>query len=85
MPSQAAALERLRAVLTSNACLDLYSCDVAAGTSGKTFINDLAALTGAAVYASDNLVGTVPGARSCFGLPQRASGHEQRSVLDPRT
>jgi hypothetical protein len=62
LPGQTIALERLRSVLANNACLDLYSCDVAAGASGKAFVNDLAAVTGATVYASDNLVGTVPGA-----------------------
>ncbi len=61
LPSQAA-LERLRSVLTSDARLDLYSCSVAAGTGGKTFVNELAAETGAAVFASDKPVGTVPGA-----------------------
>ena len=62
LPSQAAALQELRAVLTKGAELDLYSCSVAAGASGKTFVNELAADTGAAVFASDNPVGTVPGA-----------------------
>ena len=61
LPSQAAALERLRSLLDTNAELDLYSCSVAAGPGGKTFVNDLAAVTGATVDASDNLVGTVPG------------------------
>ena len=61
MPSQVAALEQLRSVLTNDARLDLYSCSVAAGSRGKTFVDDLAAVTGAAVFASDNPVGTVPG------------------------
>ena len=62
LPGQAAALEQLRSVLTSNACLDLYSCSVAAGVAGKTFVDQLAADTAANVFASDNPVGTVPGA-----------------------
>ena len=62
LPSQAAALERLRSVLTSDARLDLYSCSVAAGPQGKTFVDELAADTAAAVFASDDPVGTVPGA-----------------------
>ena len=62
LPGQALALERLRSVLSSDARLDLYSCSVAAGTGGKAFIDELAAITGAAVFASDNPVGTVPGA-----------------------
>jgi len=62
MPSQASALKGLRSVLTKHARLDLYSCSVAAGTGGKTFVEELAALTGAGVFASVNPVGTVPGA-----------------------
>ena len=62
LAGQAAALERLRSVFASDACLDVYSCDVAAGASGKTFVNELAGVTGATVYASDNRVGNVPGA-----------------------
>ena len=61
LPSQAAALGRLRSVFTSDARLDLYSCSVAAGACGKTFVDELAADTGAAVFASDNPVGTVAG------------------------
>ncbi|MCY2987580.1 MAG: Ig-like domain-containing protein, partial [Planctomycetota bacterium] len=61
IPSQAAAFERLRSVLTNDARLDLYACSVAAGAGGKTFVDELAAVTGAAVFASDNPVGTVPG------------------------
>ena len=59
IPSHATSLERLRSVLTSDARLDLYSCSVAAGASGKSFVNELSDITGAAVFASDNPVGTV--------------------------
>ncbi len=62
LPSQAAALERLRSLLTNNARVDLYACSVAAGVDGKTFVDELSAVTGATVFASDNPVGTVPGA-----------------------
>jgi uncharacterized repeat protein (TIGR02543 family) len=62
LPGHALALERLRSVLASDARLDLYACSVAAGRGGKTFVDELAALTGAAVFASDNPVGTMPGA-----------------------
>ena len=62
LPSQAAALERLRSLLTSDARIDVYACSVAAGAGGKTFVDALSAATGAAVFASDNPVGTVPGA-----------------------
>ncbi|MGA2033344.1 MAG: DUF4347 domain-containing protein, partial [Thermoguttaceae bacterium] len=62
LPSQAAALAQLQSVFTSHAEIDLYSCSVAAGVGGKTFIDEFAADTGAAVFASDNPVGTLPGA-----------------------
>jgi len=62
LPSQVAALERLRSVLTNDARLDLYSCSVAAGAGGKTFVDELSAVTGTVVFASDNPVGNVPGA-----------------------
>jgi len=62
LPGQASALGGLRFVLTSNACVDLFTCCAAVGASGKTFVADLAAATGANVFASDSLVGTVPGA-----------------------
>ena len=61
MPSQAVALKRLRSVLTSDARVDLYACSVAAGASGKTFVDEFATVTGATVFASDNPVGTIPG------------------------
>ncbi|MCX5676783.1 MAG: DUF4347 domain-containing protein [Planctomycetota bacterium] len=61
LPGQVASLERLQSALTNDARLDLYSCSVAAGAAGKTFVDALAAATGAAVFASDNPVGTVPG------------------------
>ena len=62
LPSKAAELQQLRSVFTTDARLDLWSCSVAAGPQGKAFVNALAADTGAAVFASDNPVGTVPGA-----------------------
>lgn len=62
LPGQSAALVRLRSVFTSDACLDLYSCSVAAGAEGRTFLEELAIDTGASVFASDHPVGTIPGA-----------------------
>jgi autotransporter-associated beta strand protein len=62
LPGQSAALAGLRQVLTSGAQIDLFCCSVAAGAYGRLFVNELAADTGAAVFASDHTVGTVPGA-----------------------
>ena len=61
LPGQAKELEQLRSLLTNDARLDLYSCSVAAGAAGKTFVDQLAAETGAIVFASDDPVGTAPG------------------------
>jgi len=62
LPSQAVALAGLRSLLADDSRLDLFSCAVASGALGKTFVDQLAAVTGAAVFASDNPVGSVPGA-----------------------
>jgi len=47
----------LAAALDGQGSLDLWSCDVAAGSSGRTFVNDLAAATGGNVAAASHLVG----------------------------
>ncbi len=57
--SQATTFERLWSLLTKDARLDLYSCSVAAGANGKAFVDELAAVTNATVFASDNPVGTM--------------------------
>jgi hypothetical protein len=87
MPSQAAALERLRSVLTSDARLDLYSCSVAAGEGGKTFVDELSAVTGAAVFASDDPVGTVPGSDFIweYQTGQAAASNELFSIQEMET
>jgi hypothetical protein len=78
LPCQTVALERLRSVLTSDARLDLYSCSVAAGACGKAFVNELSNLTGAAVFASDSAMGTVPGANFTwdYHVGYAAAGNE---------
>ncbi len=54
--------DEFHALLSPNARIDLYACDVAAGRDGKTFVDALARQTGASVYASTNAVGNVKGA-----------------------
>ncbi|HYV35072.1 MAG TPA: glycoside hydrolase domain-containing protein [Gemmataceae bacterium] len=53
-------LQRLRSLL-HGVRFDLYACSVASGPDGKAFVDELAAATGAAVFASAGPVGTVPG------------------------
>ena len=43
--------------LADNAQIQLWGCDVGAGTAGATFVSDLHALTGAGVAASTNAIG----------------------------
>lgn len=45
-------------MLSDDARLDLYACSVADGIKGKYLVDELAAVTGADVYASDNVVGS---------------------------
>ena len=87
MPSQVAALERLRSILTSDARVDLYSCSVAAGAGGKTFVDELSAVTGAAVFASDNPVSTVPGSDFIweYHTGQTAANNELFSIQEIET
>ncbi|MBN1510139.1 MAG: DUF4347 domain-containing protein [Sedimentisphaerales bacterium] len=84
LPSQAPELGQLRSVLTCDARLDLYSCSVAAGTAGKTFVDELGADTGATVFASDNPVGTVLGADFIweYRAGPAATGHELFSLQE---
>ncbi len=49
----------LAAALGGQGSLDLWSCDVAAGSSGRAFVNDLAAASGGHVAAARHLVGAV--------------------------
>ena len=85
LPSQAAALARLRSLLTNSARVDVYACDVAAGAAGKIFVDALSAATGAAVFASDNPVGTVPGSDFIweYHTGQAATSNELLSVTNP--
>jgi len=79
MPPQAGALQRLRSVLAHAARLDLYVCCVATGVAGRAFVDELSAITGAAVFASDMPVGTVAG--SYLTLECRAGHSAANSEL----
>ncbi len=48
--------------LTSDARIDFYGCDVAKGADGENLVHKVANATGAKVWASDDVTGTVPGA-----------------------
>lgn len=49
-------------LLDEDARIDLYGCSVGAGEDGEALVNALAAVTGAAVWASDDSTGNVAGA-----------------------
>ena len=50
-------LQQWRDSLTEEADILLYGCNVAAGSSGQAFVNQLSQITGADVAASTNLTG----------------------------
>ncbi len=52
----------LAGLLDEDARIDLYGCSVGAGEDGEALVNALAAVTGAAVWASDDSTGNVAGA-----------------------
>ena len=57
LQQQAASLALWKAALTENADVLIYGCDVAEGSAGQAFIQELARLTGADVAASNDLTG----------------------------
>ena len=57
LAAHAAALAEVKAALAPQAELDLWSCNVAAGPGGAALVQGLASATGAAVAASNTLVG----------------------------
>jgi hypothetical protein len=71
----------LRQLLTPNARIDLYSCNVAAGREGRSFVDGLARLTGADVYASTDAVGTARGAD--LNWEYRTGGRGGSSLFRP--
>ncbi|MFC1835331.1 DUF4347 domain-containing protein [Thermodesulfobacteriota bacterium] len=52
----------LSSLLAEDARIDLYGCNIGQGEVGTEFVQDLAALTGATVWASDDATGSSPGA-----------------------
>jgi hypothetical protein len=52
-----AEMDAIRAALSANADLLIYGCDLAAGAEGASFVDTLAAATGADVAASTDLTG----------------------------
>jgi hypothetical protein len=57
LTQQAELLAQWRTALTANADVLVYGCDVAEGTAGHAFIQELSRLTGADVAASSNVTG----------------------------
>jgi hypothetical protein len=93
--SDATLWRQFRDLLTDEARLDLYSCNVAAGSPGQAFVDALAAQTGADVYASDNVVGSgdagdldweyVAGAGGCSPQPRWRRSPAWPSMIFTRT
>ncbi len=62
LPADAEAWTTLGTVLSEDARIDLYGCDIGSGGPGATFVTQLADVTGADVWASDDATGTGPDA-----------------------
>ncbi|WP_191602171.1 Ig-like domain-containing protein [Marinomonas algicola] len=57
LEEHAQALNSLKSVLSENGDLLLYACNLAEGALGKTFLEELSAITAADIAASDDLTG----------------------------
>ncbi|MFO1006645.1 MAG: DUF2341 domain-containing protein [Planctomycetaceae bacterium] len=84
---QASSLTQWQALLSADADLLLYGCDLAAGASGQQFLQSLSVLTGADVAASTNATGAANLGGDWtleyqFGSLQTASLAEQVSLFD---
>lgn len=75
------ALSTLQSALSEDADLLLYGCDVASGAEGQSFINALAAATGADVAASTDLTGGGT-AQSDWEL-ESSTGAIETAAIDP--
>ena len=58
-PAQWQALGQL---LSSDARIDFYGCEIASGAQGLTFVTSMASATGHTVWASSNVTGSISGA-----------------------
>jgi hypothetical protein len=56
----------LGSLLDTDARIDLYGCSIGAGEQGRLFVDTLATITAATVWASDDLTGNVDGADWIF-------------------
>lgn len=81
LAAEQSALSTLQSALSEDADLLLYGCDVAAGAEGQSFINALAAATGADVAASTDLTGG-GSAQSDWEL-ESSTGAIETAAIDP--
>jgi Domain of unknown function (DUF4347)/FG-GAP-like repeat/Bacterial Ig domain len=70
----------LGSLLTEDARIDLYGCDIGAGDDGVGLVNAIAETTGATVWASDDLSGT--GQNADWDLEVRSSESDRLSLMD---
>ena len=59
LEEHAQALNSLKSALSESGDLLLYACDLAEGALGKTFLEELSAITAADIAASDDLTGAI--------------------------
>jgi VCBS repeat-containing protein len=75
------ALSTLQSALSEDADLLLYGCDVAAGAEGQSFIDALAAATGADVAASTDLTGG--GTAQSDWVLESSTGAVETAAIEP--
>jgi hypothetical protein len=78
--SNPAAWQALGSLLTSNAKIDLWGCNVGQGADGTSLVNTISSITHATVWASSNTTGS--GANSDWVLETHSGESSLGSVLD---
>jgi hypothetical protein len=58
--SDPGAWQTLGSLLTANAKIDLFGCNIGHGADGAALVNTISSLTGSTVWASDNITGSGP-------------------------
>jgi hypothetical protein len=72
--------QTLGSLLTANAKIDLFGCNIGQGADGTSLVNTISSLTHATVWASNNTTGSGP--NSDWVLETHSGGSTLGSVLD---
>ena len=72
--------QQLGSLLSDDARIDLYGCDIGQGEAGALLVETIAQVTGATVWASDDATGNVNGAD--WDLEVRSSSSDYALLID---